>query len=50
MYGKKFPDKIIDNLYLSSMFESRQLDELKELGIKYILVAGSHLVQHFPNV
>ena len=50
MYGKKFPDKIIDNLYLSSMYESRQYDALKEIGIKYIFVAGSYLTQHFPDV
>jgi hypothetical protein len=43
------PNKIIDNLYLGSMFESKFKEDLLELGIKHILVAGSMLTQHYPD-
>jgi hypothetical protein len=44
------PNKITDNLYLGSMYESKDKEALKELGIRYILVAGNYLTQHFPEV
>jgi len=40
---------IVNYLYLGDKVCAKNLNMLEQLGIKYIVVAGEELTQHFPN-
>ena len=46
---KKIPSKILDNIFQGSQVCSEYENNLKELGITHILVAGINLNKHFPD-
>jgi hypothetical protein len=48
--NKRLPSTIDDKLYLGGLYDAQRKEELKELGVKYILVAGKNLIINFPNV
>jgi hypothetical protein len=46
----KYPNKIIDKLYLGNMFDSMEKEKLIKLNIKHILVCGNELPCRFEKV
>jgi hypothetical protein len=49
-YTKEQPDKITENLYLSSMYPTSDKKLLQKLGITHILAAGKFLKLYHPDV
>jgi len=47
---KSRPSKIIEGLFLGDSEDAKDLEILKELNIKYILIAGNCLTINFPKV
>ena len=48
--SKRIPSQIEEKLWLGGVFDSQRKDILIEIGIKYILVAGTNLEMKYPKV
>lgn len=49
-FFKTRPSKITEGLFLGNSEDAKDLELLKELEVKYILIAGNCLTMHFPKV
>jgi hypothetical protein len=46
---EKYPDMIIDNLYMGNLINASDKESLKVLGITHILIFASYMDPQFPE-